>query len=84
MIPLLTPLIKDVQPSVRRAALNALHGMRQAERRQTIEEGEPVAEDAPGLPEEIAAEGEEVPIPAYVASLSLDGAKYTTGSTKGR
>jgi hypothetical protein len=80
-IPLLTPLVKDVQPSVRRAALNALHGIRQSERKQAVKEGEPVGEVALGVPEEIAAEREEVPIPAYVATLNLDGARYKASST---
>jgi hypothetical protein len=83
-IPLLTPLIKDVQPSVRRAALSALHGIRQTERKQTVKEGEPVAEAAPEFPEAITAEVEEVPIPAYVASLSLDGARYKSSPTISR
>jgi hypothetical protein len=80
-IPLLTPLIKDVQPGVRRAALNALHGIRQAERKQMITESESVVEAAG---QGITAEGEEVPIPAYVASLSLDGAKFKSGATSSR
>ena len=85
-VPLLTPLIKDSHPGVRRAALKALHGIRQIERKlnkEEIAEGDLASIDAnlsttTESETDAAAAAETKPLFDFAVELRLDGSKYAS------
>jgi hypothetical protein len=79
-VPILTPLIKDIHPGVRRAALRALHGIRQIDKRLEEAKAEAAAAQNDGAQADGQAGPEDEEAPDVQVNLRLNGSSFAPGS----